>query len=442
MYKVGTVGIVGPKQSVEKILDITREIETSLEYKPFVYKTTTEIKKIVLEFNDHIDSWFFSGPVPYLFAKNILGSNENLFYIPGTEFGLSKAILDFEYDQRELLDRVSIDFPRDMYPIEETLKQIEKPPKDIYLKSFDEHLVLEELVAFHYDLWKQGKTQGVITCLPSISEELRRLGVPAYWVTQSRSETRQALKLMVENMRSSYFKETQIGVEMIEVENFDRIINKMKSTYFLQRLQLRLTDILLSLCEKIDGSLSDRGSGRYVIFSSRGAIEREIPVLQNTILQMSAEADTTIAVGIGYGKTVLSAEMNAHYAMQQSKEKSEREIVIIKENGMIVELNGEEKNLSYFPRTDDKDLLAKLKSGKISIRTYKKIYALNQKMGWKQFTTKDLATYLQMTERNSRRIITDLCSVGLAICIGEEDLSTRGRPSKLYRLRSWADGIL
>lgn len=28
------------------------------------------IKKIVLDFNDQVDSWFFSGPVPYLFALN------------------------------------------------------------------------------------------------------------------------------------------------------------------------------------------------------------------------------------------------------------------------------------------------------------------------------------------------------------------------------------
>lgn len=434
MYKMGTVGIIGPQKSVERILAIAQEIEVFLEFKTYIYQRSNEIKEIVLESRNRVDAWICSGPAPYLIVKDLLGTDQNLFYIPGTESGLYKAILDFVYDQREILDHVSIDYPHDMYPIEEILKQLESPPHDIYLKSLNAQMTSDELVNFHYELWKQGKTQGAISSLPSVSDELRELGVPAYWLTTNRSETRQALNFMVENMKSSYFKDTQIGVEMIEVENFDKIISKMKSTYFLQRLELHLTDILLTLCEKIDGSLSDRGNGRYVIFSSRGAIEREIQVLQNTIFHMSAEADTTIAVGIGYGKSVLSAEVNANYAMQHSKEKPKREIVIMQENGMISELNGEEENLSYLPRTDDKDLLEKLNSGNISVRTYKRIAALNQKMNWKQFTTKEIAAHLQMTERNARRIISELCQIGLAECIGEEDFATRGRPSKIFRL--------
>jgi Uncharacterized conserved protein len=434
MYRIGIIGVMGPRQSVERILSVAKEMKTSFEFIPYIYESPSEIKELVLENNNKVNAWLFSGPVVYLFAKDALKSDKNLFYIPATESGLFKAMIDFIYDQKGTLNSFSIDLPKDMYPLDDTLKQLDSPPKNVYVKYIDSQTKSEELVDFHVNLWKQGKTEGGISCLPSISEELKRLEVPASWLTTSRLETRQAIKIAVENLMTSYFKGTQIGVEMIQVENFDKIINKMKSTYYLQRLELRLKDTILRLCEKIDGFLSERGNGRYVIISTRGAIEEEISTLKNIVLQLSTEADASVAVGIGYGETVLSAEVNAHNAMQQSKEKAKRDIVIIQENGLTIEYDENEEELTYFPSTSDLELIEKLKAGNISVKTYKKIYALNQKMGWNQFTTKDIATNLQMTERNSRRIISELCKIGLSSCIGEEDFSGRGRPSKLYRL--------
>lgn len=55
-------------------------------------------------------------------------------------------------------------------------------------------------------------------------------------------------------------------------------------------------------------------------------------------------------------------------------------------------------------------------------------------MHWKHFTTKDLATQLQMSERNAQRIVADLCNVDLARICGEELQHTRGRPIKMYQL--------
>ena len=178
----------------------------------------------------------------------------------------------------------------------------------------------------------------------------------------------------------------------------------------------------------------EQGNGRYVIFSSRGTIEREIPILQETIAFLAKEADTTVAVGIGFGETAFAAEVNAHRALRQSKEKATRDIVMVQDDGTIVEWVGQEEELVYSYRADDSEILEKLKKGNISVKTYKKLDALLQKMGWVDFTTKDVAKNLQMSERNAQRIVADLCAVELAECSGEESQATRGRPSKLYRL--------
>ncbi|MFP3380740.1 hypothetical protein SB767_30930, partial [Bacillus sp. SIMBA_069] len=90
---------------------------------------------------------------------------------------------------------------------------------------------------------------------------------------------------------------------------------------------------------------------RYMIFSSRGAIEREIITLEDTIQKLAFEADTTVAVGIGFGETAYSAEINAFRAIQHSKEMKKREIVIVQDDGKIVESPGKKKELQYDTRT-------------------------------------------------------------------------------------------
>ncbi|WP_257349789.1 hypothetical protein [Pseudalkalibacillus decolorationis] len=432
MFKIG---VVGPERSVERILSMAKEFEQGMEFIPFPYKDPKETKRIILECNDQIDSWLLSGPIPYEIAKDTLGSDENLEHIWLTESSLYKCFLDMIYSKGKLLERVSIDIPSSTNTVEEALQQLETAPRELYLRTFDVDIDPKELFQFHFDLWENGKTEGVFTCFPSVFEDLKKAEVPTYWISPSRMEILQSLRIFDEKVRTSYFKDTQIGVEIIEIEHFDKFIEKAKSSYHLQYLELKLKETLLQLCEKLDGSLSEKGNGRYVIFSSRGVIEQEIRMLQETVRYLSVEAETTVAVGIGFGKTVLLAETNARRAIQQSKEKDQRGIVIVQEDGTIVESVGQEKELTYAYRTEDKEVMEKIKKGNVGIKTYNKIDALTRRMGWSDFTTKDLATHLNMTERHTRRILTELCAADLAERIGEEAHSSRGRPSTIYRLK-------
>ncbi|NHN31724.1 hypothetical protein [Paenibacillus agricola] len=433
MYKIG---VVGPNRSVERILELANEFEQGMAFIPYPYVETKEIEGIVLE-NDHkVDSWLFSGSIPYRIARGALGSDEKLVHIRLTESSLYKCFLDLAFSQGKLIDRVSIDiFTISDIDIDRALQELEMAPHDLHVKYFDTDIEPEELFLFHLDLWKSGKTEGAFTCFSMVFEALKEAGVPTFLISPSRMEILQTLRIFIEKVNTSYFKETQIGIEIIEIEQFDTIIEKAKSPYHLQYLELRLKKSLIDLCEKLDGSLLEKGNGRYVIFSSRGAIEREIRMLQSTIEYLSLEADTTVAVGIGFGETAFSAETNAHRAIRLSKGKEEHGIVIIKEDGTMIESVGQEEELTFSYRTDDKDFMEKLKKGNISVKSYKKIEALNRRMGWSVFTSRDLAAHLHMSERNAQRIVSELCEAELAEYIGEEYAHTRGRPNKMYRLK-------
>jgi hypothetical protein len=431
MYKVG---VIGPNSSVERIINIGKEYELTMDFIAYPYIDFQDTERIVLAYNHYVDVWFFSSQISYMIAKNTLNSGEKLVYIQHTESGIYKSLLHMGYYQAEFLNRVSIDELTTSH-LEQALKQIDFAPKEIYVKTFGINSNTQELIDFHIDLWRHEKTIGALTCFEAVYLSLKKAGVPTYRISTTDMEIRQALRILEEKTRTFYFKDTQIAVQIFEIEHFDRILEKVKSSYQLQYLELRLKGTLLKFCEQLDGSLLEKGNGRYIIFSSRGAIEREIRVLQDTIYQLSEESDTTVTVGIGYGVTVHSAEINAQRAIQLSKEKSEHGIVIIQEDGTMTQSVGEEGELSFSYRINDKDFLNKLKKVKISVKNYNKLYALIKRMNWSNFTIKDLATHLYWDERNARRIVVSLCEVNLAEHIGEESYSSRGRPSKMYRLK-------
>lgn len=433
------VGVVGPLPSVERILGVAEEYRSEMKCLPYPYSQTEEVESIVREHQGEVDVWLFSGQIPYVIAKKTLGSDENLIHIPHTGSSLYKCLLHMMYYQKHLLERVSIDMVQ-TEDVEEALAELEIPTQEIYVKYYQDYVEQHELVQFHLELWKAGKTEAAFTCYQAAYQALQKEGVPVYWVSPTKMVIRQTLGLILEKVKASYFKDMQIGMEIIEIEHFDKVIEKAKNPYHLQYLELKTKHALLRLCESLDGSLLEKGNGRYMIFSSRGAIERELPTLRDTVDQISLEVGVPVAVGIGFGETVFAAEVNGRRAIQHAKEKKARGIVIVQEDGRIVEAAGGEEELTYAYRSDDKHLVERLKRANVSVKTYKKIDALVRRMGWSSFSSSDLSAHLAMTDRNARRIIANLSKWGLVECIGEEMHGTRGRPSKIYKLRNEDEG--
>ncbi|WP_286923649.1 MULTISPECIES: hypothetical protein [Lysinibacillus] len=432
MYKIG---VVGPIKSVEKIIELAHEIDQDMTFIPYIYSIATETKDIVESHNQDVDFWLFSGYIPYKIASQTSVSQDKLAHIIFSEAAIYKGFLEESYKRKKFIENVSIDIiPSPAQMATEGLADIEQNVRNMYLKEFDVAIDPKELFEFHFGLWQEGKIDFAITCYPSVDEQLRRMGVPSYWVSPTKTEIYHTVQLFTERIKTSYYKETQIGAVMLEIKDFDSLKERMKQGYRIQYLELRIKENLLQLCERIDGSLVVEGNGRYTIFSTRGAIEGQIQFITEKMYQLSIEMEGKVTAGIGFAQTVFNAELHAHRGLRQTKANESIDIVMVQDDGTIIESVGNIEELSYSYRAEDPDILEKLKRGSISIKTYTKIQALVQKMRWKHFTTKDLATQLQMSERNAQRIVADLCSVGLAKIAGEELQHTRGRPIKMYQL--------
>ncbi|SDM75187.1 hypothetical protein SAMN04488137_1770 [Fictibacillus solisalsi] len=430
MYQIG---VVGPKTSVDRILTLAKKMDKNLRFLPFPYNHFLETSSIVKENNDQVDIWLFSGKLSYMIAKKIKNSDEQLVHIQHTEASLYRCFLHTALDHNVIVERVSIDELEETN-IEDALEQLNVPVSNVYIKRYGMQTNPNELLKYHLSLWEEGMIDVSITCFEGVYKGLIEAGVPAYWYTPTTLEIQQTMRILEEKVRAFYFKDTQISVGIIDINDFDKIAEKARSPYRLQYLETRLKESLIGLSESLDGSLMERGNGRYVIFSSRGANERNINMLVQTVDQLSLESGSSIAVGIGYGETVFAAEVNALSAMQWSKERGDYGIVIIQEDGQIIESAGKIDELTYSYRLEDKDFLKKLEQGNVSVRMYSKLAAIVRRMGLRSFTTKEIATHLRLDERNVRRMVTSLTEVGLAEYMGSEGSASRGRPSKIYRL--------
>ncbi|CAH0297141.1 hypothetical protein SRABI96_04466 [Peribacillus sp. Bi96] len=433
LYKIG---VVGPLASLKKIRDVTNEFEHEIDFIDFPYEDAREVTDIIKNHQSTVNGWFFSGPVPYRIAKGMLDSEANFTYCPPVGSSLYRCLLQMSADQKHFFDKLSIDMIRlEDFFLHESLQELGISTEHIYIKTFDEQYDYQEIVQFHLQLWKEGEIHGVLTVLQSVYEALKKENVAVYKINMTKMEIRQAVKILIEKAKSTYFKDSQIGVEIIEIDQFDQFVDEVNIRYHLQHLELKIKQTLLSFCEKLDGSLIENGNGRYQIFSSRKAIEREIGSLQSTVQLLALDMGVSVAVGIGFGETAASAEINARKAIRHSKKQESSGIVVIQEDGLMIESVGQEEQLAYTSRSNDKELLDKLNQANISVKTYKKIEALIDRMGWDGFTSSDLASHLSMSVRNAQRIMSSLSECGLVEYKGEELQSPRGRPRKIYMLK-------
>jgi len=428
------VGVVGPQTTVERIITIAQELSLEVIYLTFPYKKVKETEDIIKNNINNIDFWLFSGRISYNIACKSVGNKEKHYFIDHTEAGIFKGLLEFSCKTGSFLEHFSIDEISSSH-LETAFNQLTIKPKDIYVKTFSENTSTEELVYFHSQLWLNGQSKGAITCFEEVYLQLKENGVPAFRILTSDIEIQHTLNLLAEKIKTYYFKGTQVSVQLFEMFQLEKHFKSSKQTYQLQFMELKLKEILIKLSEHLNGSLIEKGLGRYIIFSSRGDSERELQKIKETVNKLILESGLKVGVGIGFGETIFSAELNANNALRQSKERLGA-IIIVQENGEVVETESQIIEMVDFPYFNDKDFMAKLKKAKINVKHCIEIFSLLKNSGIKDFTIKDISTKLSMDERNTRRFIESLCDVGLAEFIGLEPYPTRGRPRRVYKLTS------
>lgn len=421
------VGVVGPLPSVEKILKTGREFLPEMTYISLPYTLVFEVPDIVAKHSHEVDQWFFSGPLGYGYACAHLGKQESFSYCMIIGAGFYQSCLELSIEGKSIINSISVDIFQPSL-MAQSVKELQPYLGQIHSKEYSIDFSLDELISFHLDLWKRGKTVGAFTSIFAVYEALKKEGVSAFFASLSTMEIYQSLVTTYQQYQTRYFKDGQVGRMILEIVDFESWMDQFSSSYEYQKSKLTIHQALLPLGRILDGFLIHSGNNRYEIFTSRGLLKNHITEIEHHIELLSKEFDITIRAGIGFGSTSFIAEMNAYRGLKSC----EKGIVIVQEDGSIVERSPEKGLVSYPPFSEDQDLLKKLSEANVSIRMYQKLQAISQQLGVSAFSAEQIATRLEVTERNIRRIFTGLCQAGLLEVVGKAS-EGRGRPRQIYR---------
>ncbi|WP_338540319.1 hypothetical protein [Paenibacillus tundrae] len=432
MYRIG---VVGPKLSIERTMQALQGQQLEANYELYPYEHARETVDIIRRNRENVHGWVFTGPIPYLTAQTVLHKKEHVIYCPPTGASLYKAILQAVYSLDTNIKEMSIDMPdNESWGMMDSLEELNFTENQLRKYVFSIDYDVQEMVEFHVKHWQEGRTKAAITCLYAVYEELLERGVPVFKINSTKLETIQAVRMLVEQIRSSAFKDSQIGVLMIEIDRLHEAGKHSTERYQLQHMELKIKSLLLHHCERIDGSLHQDGTGRYLMYGSRGGMARNMDSLFATMQQLELDTDLPSFAGIGFGETAFDAERHARKAIQYAKDDEAGQIIIYETDGTIVEMAGEDQALSYETYSSDVELLEQLNKAGVSIRTFQKIKAYMRRIGKEEFTASELASGLSMTVRHVQRIMGSLTAFSLAEIAGSELNTRRGRPSNRYRL--------
>ncbi|MDV2686924.1 hypothetical protein RYX56_21475, partial [Alkalihalophilus lindianensis] len=116
-------GIVGPKNTVEMVLEISEEYKEKLRIFPFIYQNPEEAIEIVNKNQYMVDIWIFAGPVLQPIVEQSQ-SKQPFFFLQLDGASLTKTLVEIGYKDQQKLDNLSIDIipKRDVYEIFMDLK--------------------------------------------------------------------------------------------------------------------------------------------------------------------------------------------------------------------------------------------------------------------------------------------------------------------------------
>lgn len=356
-----------------------------------------------------------------------------MFYVPHTGASLYRTLLRIYYERQIPVQQLSFDtyHPSE---IERLLEEVGIGERVPYVKHYQGGISAAALAQYHYGLWKQGLTKAAVTCLRTAQLELEKLGVPVYRVLPARSAVESVVQMIIRTGEMLRFQDAQIAVQMMEVDSLFAISNETFSTDEIYKMEMKVTEKLLKYAKKIQGSLKIAGPGRYVIFTTRGALKditdhyKIIP----TIKELEDMDREIAACGIGVGRTAYEAEIHAGKAFLHAKKYGRGTWMVVFDDDTIAGPLGRAEQIRY--SFDCAELQAISQKTNLSVATLSKISAILRKLGKNEMNAYELAAYMQILPRSARRILHELEMKGLAEVVGETNPYPRGRPRKVYRI--------
>ncbi|MCD4713596.1 MAG: hypothetical protein K8R73_09980 [Clostridiales bacterium] len=428
-----TIGVFGAKDSIGAIYDVGQEFSEEAKLLCYPYEKKEDTPDMVKSNIQKVDVVLYSGRVPFNIVSNSMKVEKPSLYMPHNGTCIYRTLWDIK-EAGLSMEYISFDTINEN-EIREIFKELGLSDDNIRVFEYDGDIDYEKLAQFHIDLWEKNNNYVAVTCLYKTYEILTAHGISAFRVKLTKSLIRQVIESAISKATNTMLKANQIAIVIIDIDRFKERIKGYASEYEIQRLKLKFNEKLIDFAEKIQGSIFTFGSDEYMIFTTGGVLEgaKNEVLRKNFIVSIEEDLNLSVSMGIGYGKSAYEAENNGRIGLHHAKEAGGNCAFVVDVTKRIRGPLDKAEMLDYELNSSSTDIASLCSLTGLSAKNISKIISMIEKTGT-VVSSKDLAFYLNMTERSARRIMTVLIEKDLARSVGEENISSKGRPRILYEL--------
>jgi len=411
------IGIIGPRDSAENIAEKLFRVDNSIECKFYIREEVSRVGEVIDQCEDEVDGIILTGAGVNSTLEKIRPLNKPFAYIHRTTLSLVSALWKAKKDFKDL-SRFSVDVvAREAF--DEAVEELDLPVKNTRLMPFCPSCTEADYIKWHITLFEEGKTDFILTGFGDVYTRLKKEGYPVYRLFPTYSQVREAYREILHKTQISKLKSSQIAVQVI------KITKKINKNYYEElNIQNKLQKEIISYVREVQGALYTSGGEEYVISGTMGSFKDSI----KSFMKLLSNVAVDISSGIGYGSTAYEADVNARNALLASVR--DGGLFVIDESGTLRRPVGPE-DLQGESRNRKVEIISEVT--KLSPIYISKIMTLLERKKELRVDSKELAGYLEISERSARRIINKLIENNYG-SLETEDKVSKGRPKNIIKI--------
>ncbi len=424
------IGILGPLDSAKKIDKYLKDIDGGLEVKLYTKEKIVDSIELIEKCESECDGTIFTGCGVNEVIQNNYDLKKPHTFVKRSDTSILKVFWEMQSLNLNI-DKLSIDVvEREM--VEEVVDEFGIEVKSIHCLPFSQNIDEDESLAWHLGLYHSGEVNIMITGFMNIYNQLKKEGYPVFLLKPTRSLVKVCYDQIISQRAISKAEYSQIAVEILSFTNYN---NNIENYYSNMIRKSEIDRFVIEYVRSINGALFPFGRREYIIFSNKGSINKESNYAKLSKLQKDIKSiGFSLSVGIGFGVTAFKAETNAHKALQRSIDSKENEMYLIDEEENIRGPLGLSNEIMYCLVPKDKSVIEISESTGLSCETVSKIIAINETRNSNVYDSKELAGYLDISERSARRILQKIISANLGQIHSKESSKGAGRPKNLIEI--------
>lgn len=442
-----TAAVIGTPPMVDRVLKVAEEF-VGLDLRAYPYQHESEAPAKVAALPPELRLVVFTGPVPYLLSQTQKHFGRDAFFIPFDSHALSHAVYRAREEGQDPA-RASIDL-LDPRHVEETYLALQIPREKVMVLHYAQEIRSDRIAAWHRQLWEQGLTSCVLTCLRSVRDSLSSLGIPVFRLEPPVEAIRATLRLVEARGQTLRAEEGQLAVVLVEVDPPP----STDDVYEREHARLQAQAILVEGGRQMRAAVLHLGGFRFALYTSKGDLDectgcfRSFPLLG----VLEDRLGTSVRAGIGLAPHAYDAQREAERALELARRAQGSSAYVCSGGEVMGPINPRPglvpAGVGPAPgglRTAQPGLLALARRAGVSAPTLRRVIQAWYASGGEGITSEGLARTMGTTVRSAQRILRRLTACGLAERIGHHREEARGRPQVIYRLRlaGWnaAEGV-